>query len=104
MDSGCIDYDQLWLTSSLRGISIVDIEIQIGKTGYHSGEVSGIVPETFRVMRALMDRLDDSKTGKTCDELQVEVPEWKVKEAEYLTQLKGMELCTKFPIVEGAQY
>lgn len=25
MDSGCIDYEQLWLTSSLRGVAMVDI-------------------------------------------------------------------------------
>ena len=25
MDSGALDYEQLWLTSSLRGIAIVDL-------------------------------------------------------------------------------
>ena len=66
MDSGCIDYDQLWLTSSLRGVAIVDIEIKHGLNGYHSGEVGGIVPETFRILRMLLDRLDDSKNGTVC--------------------------------------
>jgi hypothetical protein len=53
----------LWLTSSLRGISLVDLTVSAGKGGYHSGEVGGIVPETFRVVRNLLDRIDDSKTG-----------------------------------------
>jgi acetylornithine deacetylase/succinyl-diaminopimelate desuccinylase-like protein len=104
MDSGCIDYEQLWMTSSLRGAAIVEFQISAGESGYHSGEVGGIVPETFRILRTILDRLDDSKTGAPCKELEVETPEWKIKEAEYLTNLKGMELCNKFPLVEGAQY
>jgi len=64
MDSGAFDYNQLWITSSLRGICIIDLNVEVGKAGYHSGEVGGIVPETMRVIRQLIDRLDDSKTGK----------------------------------------
>ena len=104
MDSGCIDYEQLWMTSSLRGVAMVDIEVQAGVDGYHSGEVGGIVPETFRIVRSLLDRLDDKVTGKTCPELQVELPKWKEDEAEYLCELKGMQLCTKFPLLEGCKY
>lgn len=69
MDSGCIDYEQLWMTSSLRGVAMVDFEVCCGLESYHSGEVGGIVPETFRVVRSLLDRLDNSANGKTCDEL-----------------------------------
>jgi hypothetical protein len=39
------------MTSSLRGILIVDLEVHAAKNGYHSGEVGGIVPETFRIVR-----------------------------------------------------
>lgn len=63
MDSGALDYEQLWLTSSLRGICIVDLTVEGGKAGYHSGEVGGVVPETFRVIRNLLNRLDDPVTG-----------------------------------------
>ena len=53
--------------------------VECGKMGYHSGEVGGIVPETFRIMRELVDRLDDSKTGKVLlKELDVPVPDWKI--------------------------
>ena len=47
------------MTSSLRGVAMVDLEVEAAKGGYHSGEVGGIVPETFRIVRALLDRLDD---------------------------------------------
>lgn len=39
------------MTSSLRGVVMVDFKVTIGKDGYHSGEVGGVVPETFRVVR-----------------------------------------------------
>ena len=68
MDSGCLDYKQLWVTSSLRGVAAVDVEIGCGKTGYHSGEVGGIVPETFRIFRALLDRIDNPKSGTVSKE------------------------------------
>jgi len=64
MDSGAFDYDHLWITSSLRGICILDLTVEAAKGGYHSGEVGGIVPETFRIVRELLSRLDDPKTGE----------------------------------------
>jgi acetylornithine deacetylase/succinyl-diaminopimelate desuccinylase-like protein len=70
LDSGAFDYNQLWLTSSLRGVTLCDVTVSAGKGGYHSGEVGGIVPETFRVMRDLLNRLDDPKTGKVMPELE----------------------------------
>lgn len=74
MDSGAFDYNQLWITSSLRGICILDVTVEAGTSAYHSGEVGGIVPETFRVMRCLLDRLDDPQTGKCLKELDCPIP------------------------------
>lgn len=67
MDSGAFNYDQLWCTSSLRGVVIVELTVEFGITGYHSGEVGGIIPETFRVIRALLDRVDNPITGMVDD-------------------------------------
>lgn len=63
MDSQTFDYKSMWLTSSKRGICNLDVTISAAKGGYHSGLVGGIVPETFRVFRALLDRIDDAKTA-----------------------------------------
>ena len=54
MDSGAFDYDSFWLTSSLRGICIIDVKVECAVSGYHSGEVGGIVPETFRYNPLIM--------------------------------------------------
>jgi len=51
------------MTSSLRGGIVVDLKVECGITGYHSGEVGGLVPDTFRIIRALLDRVDDVETG-----------------------------------------
>lgn len=72
--------------------------------GYHSGEVGGIVPETFRVVRQLLDRLDDKVTGKVIPELQCEVPEWKDKEAEFMVGVAGETIYNKYAVHEGAGY
>jgi len=63
MDSGAFNYDQLWVTSSLRGVCIIELTVEFAKSGYHSGEVGGIIPETFRIVRNLLDRVDNSETG-----------------------------------------
>lgn len=89
MDSGSFDYDSLWLTSSLRGITIVDLTVEAAKGGYHSGEVGGIVPETFRVIRELLNRVDNSVTGDCAPEFNIPCPEWKQKEAEHMVKLTG---------------
>jgi len=68
MDSGAFDYNQLWCTSSLRGAVIVELTVEFGKSGYHSGEVGGIIPETFRIIRSLLDRVDSSLTGRVVDD------------------------------------
>jgi hypothetical protein len=51
------------MTSSLRGNALVDVEVRVAKSNYHSGETGGIVPETFRIARQLIDRLDNPKDG-----------------------------------------
>ena len=80
----------MWCTSSLRGVTIVDATISGSKTGYHSGEVGGILPESFRVLRTLLDRVDDKETGKVLlPELHVDIPDWAQKEAEIMAALSG---------------
>jgi len=104
MDSGAFDYEKLWITSSLRGIVIIDCWVECGAAGYHSGEVGGIVPETFRIVRTLLDRLDDKETGEVCAELQCEVPAWKSVEAKELAELAGPGMHNKYAVVDGVKY
>jgi len=104
MDSGAFDYEQMWMTSSLRGIVILDMTVQVGIDGYHSGEVGGVVPETFRIVRTLLDRLDSSETGQVISDLNVEVPAWKEEECKEIVKLAGENLFKKYKIVDGASW
>lgn len=82
---------------------MVDIKVECAKAGYHSGEAGGIVPETFRIIRALLNRVDDPETGEVVAELQAEVPEWKIEEAKEIAKSQGDELYKKFDMVEGVE-
>jgi acetylornithine deacetylase/succinyl-diaminopimelate desuccinylase-like protein len=76
LDSGCGDWDHLWVTTSLRGLIDLVVRIEVLTEGVHSGSAGGIVPSTFRVLRQLLDRIEDPATGElTLPELHVEVPE-----------------------------
>jgi len=65
LDSGCGNYDQLWMTTSLRGMAAGTLTIEVLDEGVHSGDASGIVPSSFRILRRLLSRLEDEDTGAT---------------------------------------
>ncbi len=64
LDSGALTYDRLWVTTSLRGVVNVDLEIEVLSQGQHSGSASGVVPSSFRILRELLDRVEDASTGE----------------------------------------
>lgn len=81
LDSGGNDYDRMWLTTSLRGLTQVTFTVRVLESGMHSGMASGIVPSSFRIARQLLDRLEDSATGEVLvREMHVDVPENRVAE------------------------
>lgn len=81
LDSGGGDYERLWLTTSLRGNLTLDLTVRVLDSGLHSGIASGIVPSSFRVIRQLLDRLENSRTGEILlPELNVEIPAGRFEE------------------------
>ena len=104
LDSGCGNYDQLWMTTSLRGSIVGNLHVEVLTEGVHSGDASGIVPSSFRVIRAILDRLEDAKTGNIIPEwLYVEIPEKRLAEAKATAKVLGDETWNKFPFVDGMQ-
>lgn len=103
MDSGAFDYNQLWCTSSLRGVVICELTVEFGKSGYHSGELGGIIPETFRIVRNLLDRIDNNETGMVVDDFQVEIPAWARAESVRMAELSGDEMHKKYDYCEGGR-
>jgi acetylornithine deacetylase/succinyl-diaminopimelate desuccinylase-like protein len=64
LDSGCGDYERLWATTSLRGLVGGTLTVDVLTEGVHSGDASGVVPSSFRIARAVLDRIEDSATGR----------------------------------------
>ncbi|OOG57392.1 M20 family metallopeptidase [Rhodanobacter sp. C03] len=104
LDSGCGNYDQLWLTTSLRGMTGGNLTVQVLEEGVHSGDASGVVPSSFRILRELLSRLEDSVTGQIKPkELYVEIPAQRVEQAKLSAEVLGDDIYDKFPWVEGMQ-
>ena len=103
LDSGCGDYERLWCTTSLRGIVIGDLRVEILREGVHSGDAGGIVPSSFRVARQLLSRLEDPATGEIIlDALRVEIPADRRAQAERAAEVLGTAVYDKFPFLGDA--
>jgi len=103
LDSGCGDYERLWCTTSLRGIVIGDLKVEILREGVHSGDAGGIVPSSFRVARQLLSRIEDPATGEILlDELHAEIPADRRRQAERAAAVLGTAVFDKFPFVDEA--
>jgi acetylornithine deacetylase/succinyl-diaminopimelate desuccinylase-like protein len=98
LDSGAGNYDQLWLTTSLRGMAGGTLKVEILTEGVHSGDASGLVPSSFRIVRQLLDRLEDSKTGRLLPaSFHCEVPPERLAQARATAAILGDELYKRFP-------
>ncbi len=98
LDSGAGNYDQLWLTTSLRGMASGTLKVEVLTEGVHSGDASGLVPSSFRIMRQVLDRLEDSKTGRLLPEsFHCEVPAERLQQARATADILGDEVHKRFP-------
>jgi len=103
LDSGAGNYDQLWLTTSLRGNVTGTLKVEILTEGIHSGDASGLVPSSFRIMRQVLDRLEDSKTGNLLPQsFHCEVPAERIEQARATAKILGDEVWKRFPWACGA--
>jgi len=102
LDSGCGDYERLWITSSLRGLLNGNLTISTLTEGVHSGAASGIVPSTFRILRQLLSRLEDEQTGVViARDLCVEVPDERMRQAAATATVLGDFVHASFPFQPG---
>jgi len=103
LDSGAGNYDQLWLTTSLRGNVTGTLKVEVLTEGVHSGDSSGVVPSSFRILRQLLDRLEDSATGRLLPEgLHCAIPVERIEQARATARVLGDEVWKRFPWSCGA--
>jgi acetylornithine deacetylase/succinyl-diaminopimelate desuccinylase-like protein len=104
LDSGCASYEQLWGTTSLRGLVGGTLKVEILGEGVHSGGASGIVPSSFRILRALLSRLEDERTGAIVPrDFHVDVPPDRLAQARAVAEAVGSGYSTEYPFVPGAR-
>jgi acetylornithine deacetylase/succinyl-diaminopimelate desuccinylase-like protein len=104
LDSGCGNYEQLWGTTSLRGLINGVLTVEVLTEGVHSGDASGVVAEGVRIARQLLDRIDDAETGMVKHAaFHAQVPDERAEQAKRAAEVLGEEIWRKFPFVQGMQ-
>ncbi len=103
LDSSGATYDQLWLSTSLRGLLAVRLTVEILTEGVHSGLAGGVVPSSFRILRHLLSRIEDDRDGELLlPELFVDIPPSRVEEAQEAAAELGDAVASHYPFVPAA--
>jgi acetylornithine deacetylase/succinyl-diaminopimelate desuccinylase-like protein len=98
LDSGCGNYEQLWCTTSLRGIITGTLTVRVLNEGVHSGDAGGIVPSSFRIARQLLERIESAETGEIrLRSFHADIPAARVAQARVAAQALGGSIAKKFP-------
>ena len=104
LDAECGNYDQLWTTTSLRGNLVGSLTVEVLTEGVHSGAASGIVPSSFRVLRTLLDRVEDSATGVSkVKSLKPKIPTQRLKQMKRVAKVLKDTVYSKMPFAKGVQ-
>jgi acetylornithine deacetylase/succinyl-diaminopimelate desuccinylase-like protein len=100
LDSGCGNYEQLWVTTSLRGLVGGTLTVEVLSEGVHSGNASGLVPSSFRIARQLLNRIDDPATGRLLDDVfHARIPQERLEQARLAGAILGEQVWRQFPWV-----
>jgi acetylornithine deacetylase/succinyl-diaminopimelate desuccinylase-like protein len=103
LDSGAGNYNQLWLTTSLRGMVSGVLKVEILSEGIHSGDSSGLVPSSFRILRHVLDRLEDSRTGRLLPEsFHCQLPPARLAQTQATAAILKDEVWKRMPWACGA--
>lgn len=103
LDSGCGNYEQLWLTTSLRGLVGGELNVDILTEGVHSGDASGIVPSSFRILRQLLSRIEDETSGEIrVADFHAPIPPQRREQAHFAATILRDSVYNKFPFCAGA--
>jgi acetylornithine deacetylase/succinyl-diaminopimelate desuccinylase-like protein len=104
LDAECGNYDQFWLTTSLRGNLVGTLSVEVLTEGVHSGMGTGIAASPFRILRGLLDRLENVHNGDIAlESLHVPTPAHRVSEARAAARVLGDEVAGKLPFAEGVR-
>ena len=103
LDSFCETYDRLWTTTSTRGVCGGVLHIEVCADDPHSGRASGVLPSSFRILRQLLDRIEDAASGRVLlESANVTIPPHRLAEAE-VAAAAFPRLSSSFRPVDGVR-
>jgi len=103
LDAECGNYDQLWVTTSLRGMLPGVLSVDVFAEGQHSGAAGGIVPSSFRLLRQVMERIERAADGRLHPALYVDIPQRVKQQLAAVANTLGPSVFQRFPLLPGVQ-
>lgn len=98
LDSTSADYERFWMTTSFRGCVNFTLNVQVLDHGVHSGSASGIVPDSFRIARCLLERLENAQTGAVSDpRLNYPIEKERLNQIKATADILGQNVISEFP-------
>jgi acetylornithine deacetylase/succinyl-diaminopimelate desuccinylase-like protein len=79
LDADGRDPQYLWLSSSYRGLVNGYLTVETLPRQFHSGIGTGVIPSCMRILRILLDRIEDPKTGLVVNQILNPEPSDEVK-------------------------
>ncbi|MBX3707772.1 MAG: M20/M25/M40 family metallo-hydrolase [Pseudomonadales bacterium] len=103
LDAECGNYDQLWVTTSLRGLLPGVLSVEVLAEGQHSGAAGGIVPSSFRLLRQVMERVERAADGDLHPALSVQIPPHVLRDLGAVAEVLGTGVYQRFPLLDGVR-
>jgi acetylornithine deacetylase/succinyl-diaminopimelate desuccinylase-like protein len=104
LDSGAGNYEQLWMTTSLRGNVVGELSVELLSEGVHSGNASGIVADSFRIAKQVISRIEDEGSGEIkLAALRCEIPQERLAQSAVCAEVLGDEVYNCFPFCPGVE-
>ena len=104
LDAESGNYEQLWVTTSLRGMVLGTLSVEVLTEGVHSGAGTGVAPSAFRILRALLSRIENEVTGDLLlDALYADIPRERRRQAEVVAAALGEQTYRRLPFAAGVQ-
>lgn len=104
LDSDCSNYEQLWGTTSLRGLIDGVLKIKVLTEGIHSGFGSGTVPSAFCILREILDRIENHKNNAfLLNDFEVDIPAQRIEQARVAAKSIGDAYFKEMPFAGNTQ-
>jgi len=72
--------------------------VRVLTEGVHSGDASGIVPSSFRLLRQLISRIEDEGSGAIrLQDLYVQIPPQRIEQAKQAARVLGDTVIDRYP-------